>query len=565
MPPHGVLMQTHHGATLDYAVPSGVGEENLFPGLRAYLRERFGAEAGEARIEPLAVRAGGIKEGGYGVPHRVSWDGASGPRTLVLETVRPGPFGHEDPSDRAGILLRAYEDYGTLPRHVRAVDVGAFRGSGPAAQPRRLRGGLHPHGVRRRGALRLRLRPDRGARKPRGARPRAGRRARRLSGRDPSGAGPASELVPAAAARARRLRRVHRGHRRLVSAPVRVHRRRSSPRGRDARSRMAIPAAGSGRSPADDPRRLPPLEHPLRLGRGLPGPRPQPRPVRRSGGRRGLALDQLSVLRPAHDGRLRRSLRRALSRVLGPLRERSRDACLPEVIAPHFAFRALVLANPVWYPRESEDVRRRLFRFILSVLEAERFDAERIPALFERSAAVTWAVWLTGPPASGKTTVAREVLRQLAAAGATAVWLESDALRKILTPRAGLLAGGAGPLLRAWSPTSPRSCAVRVSTSSSTPRPRGGSTGAGCASAFPTSSRCSSRRRLAVREARDPKGLYRRARAGRRARPARSDGGLRSAGAPDLVLSGTANPEESADRLLRVLREKRLLAPAGSK
>ena len=135
-----VLMQTHHGATLDYAVPSGVGEEKLFPGLRAYLRERFGAEAGEARIEPLAVRAGGIKEGGYGVPHRVSWEGASGPRTLVLETVRPGPFGHEDPSDRAGILLRAYEDYGTLPRHVRAVDVGAFRGSGPAAQPRRLRG-----------------------------------------------------------------------------------------------------------------------------------------------------------------------------------------------------------------------------------------------------------------------------------------------------------------------------------------------------------------------------------------------------------------------------------------
>ena len=63
----------------------------------------------------------------------------------------------------------------------------------------------------------------------------------------------------------------------------------------------------------------------------------------------------------------------------------SRDASLPEVIAPHFAFRALVLANPVWYPRESEDLRRRLFRFILSVLETERFDAEGIPALFERS------------------------------------------------------------------------------------------------------------------------------------------------------------------------------------
>jgi len=125
-------MQTHHGVALDSAVLSGVADEKLFPGLRAYLRERFGSEAAEARIEPFSVRAGGIKEGGYGVPHRVSWDGPSGPRRFVLETVRPGPFGHEDPSDRAGILLRAYEDYGTLPRHVRAVDVGAFRQSGPA-------------------------------------------------------------------------------------------------------------------------------------------------------------------------------------------------------------------------------------------------------------------------------------------------------------------------------------------------------------------------------------------------------------------------------------------------
>ena len=59
--------------------------------------------------------------------------------------------------------------------------------------------------------------------------------------------------------------------------------------------------------------------------------------------------------------------------------KRSGDAELPAVIAPHFAFRALVLANPLWYPRESEEIRRRLFRFILAVLEAERFEADGIP------------------------------------------------------------------------------------------------------------------------------------------------------------------------------------------
>src|SRR5512134_66197 len=106
--------------------------KDLLPGLRAYLSARFGPEAGSALIEPLAPGGGGIKEGGYGVPHRIRWETAAGPRTLVLETVRPGPFGHEDRSDRAGLVLRAYEDYATLPHHVRAVDVGAFREDAPA-------------------------------------------------------------------------------------------------------------------------------------------------------------------------------------------------------------------------------------------------------------------------------------------------------------------------------------------------------------------------------------------------------------------------------------------------
>jgi len=47
---------------------------------------------------------------------------------------------------------------------------------------------------------------------------------------------------------------------------------------------------------------------------------------------------------------------------------------------------------------------------------------------------MTWAVWLTGPPAAGKTTIARAFLEALAAKGVRAVHLESDVLRRILTP-----------------------------------------------------------------------------------------------------------------------------------
>jgi adenylylsulfate kinase len=47
-----------------------------------------------------------------------------------------------------------------------------------------------------------------------------------------------------------------------------------------------------------------------------------------------------------------------------------------------------------------------------------------------------WTVWLTGLPASGKTTVARALQQRLRARGTRAVLLDSDALRQVLTPDA---------------------------------------------------------------------------------------------------------------------------------
>lgn len=46
-----------------------------------------------------------------------------------------------------------------------------------------------------------------------------------------------------------------------------------------------------------------------------------------------------------------------------------------------------------------------------------------------------FVVWCTGLPASGKTTVAREMQHQLAARGVPAVLLDSDELRHVLTPK----------------------------------------------------------------------------------------------------------------------------------
>ena len=54
------------------------------------------------------------------------------------------------------------------------------------------------------------------------------------------------------------------------------------------------------------------------------------------------------------------------------------DAEIAEVIAPFFVFRALVLANPVWYPKLADSVRQQLFRFSLAILNEDRFDPAEV-------------------------------------------------------------------------------------------------------------------------------------------------------------------------------------------
>lgn len=54
------------------------------------------------------------------------------------------------------------------------------------------------------------------------------------------------------------------------------------------------------------------------------------------------------------------------------------DKELIEVLAPFFAFRGVVVANPVFYPDVTPEVRRKLFGFVKSVLLSERFEVERV-------------------------------------------------------------------------------------------------------------------------------------------------------------------------------------------
>src|SRR5262249_9538788 len=51
-----------------------------------------------------------------------------------------------------------------------------------------------------------------------------------------------------------------------------------------------------------------------------------------------------------------------------------------------------------------------------------------------RSGPMSWEIWITGPPASGKSTLARGVAEQLTRDGVRACVLELDAMRRVVTP-----------------------------------------------------------------------------------------------------------------------------------
>ena len=56
----------------------------------------------------------------------------------------------------------------------------------------------------------------------------------------------------------------------------------------------------------------------------------------------------------------------------------SGDKKINEVVAPFFAFRSAVVANPVFYPDLSEDARNKIFRFAENVLDADCFEVNKV-------------------------------------------------------------------------------------------------------------------------------------------------------------------------------------------
>jgi hypothetical protein len=105
-------------------LPAGLRErlQALFPGatIQRVVPLRDDESAGDA-----------MKALGYGNPLRIELiDGDSVHHSVVFHTARPDDFGHDRRADRLGNLVLAYDTFRKVPHHVETLDVGVVRDDG---------------------------------------------------------------------------------------------------------------------------------------------------------------------------------------------------------------------------------------------------------------------------------------------------------------------------------------------------------------------------------------------------------------------------------------------------
>lgn len=337
-----------------------------------YLRRTGHADATVQTMSALGVGGDqGAKAYGYGRPLRVTYRAAGGDHVIVLRTMSPDPFNHDRHADRWSTLQLAYDTFADIPRHIKPIDIGAMNEQGelvPAA---------HGEPFLITGYAEGRL------------------YAADLATMDPNADAPAGAVERAEA---------------LAIYLAELH-SEAAPRERYARCLRDTVGHGEGifgladSFPADDrvltPERLEALEHRAVAWRWRW--RGASQRCRRTHGdfhpfnllfREGTDFSVLDCSRgaagePADDATCL-SINymfwalKARGKFVGPFRtlwntfwstylDRTNDHELLEIAPLFFAWRALVLASPVWYPDVALSVRFALIRFVERLLDGEPF------------------------------------------------------------------------------------------------------------------------------------------------------------------------------------------------
>ena len=375
---------------LSSLAPPGLRDllQELLPGSRLIEAKPLRADGAGATS---AADAGTAKVAGYGQPvHLRLVDAAGAEVDLVWRTASSNDFGHDRRSDRAQEQLLAFDSFGGIPRHVRALDVGAILDDGRLASlrgagefylvttyaPGQLYAGDLRRIARQRVAGDLDLaRCDALVRylaelhaEP-GERPAAYRRAiRDLVGHGEGIFGVidsyASDVPGAPPDRLAAIER------RCLDWRwrLRAHEHRLRRTHGDFHPFNILFAGPADQGPAQGPGMTV-----LDTSRGSQGD-PADDVAALTINYIFFALEQPEAW-PEGLGRLWRHFWREYVGASG-------DRDLVAVVAPFLAWRGLVVASPAFYPSTSADARDRLLRFVEDVLDSDRFDPSAAERLF---------------------------------------------------------------------------------------------------------------------------------------------------------------------------------------
>ncbi len=344
--------------------------------LDAYLKDRFGPTTVLRAYGPIGKETSGAryKQYGYGAPVRLTFRQKGKTRQVVLGTMSPGPFGHEHSSDRAQAMLWDYDCYGRLPKHIAALDVGAFTERGELMSVASAKefflltqwseGETYHRDLERLAAARKPTALDR-----KRTEALAGYLAgiHRVTHHDP-------DLYR------RRLRELL-GHGECIMGLTDSYPDRFAFITEDLLQRIEVACNEWRWRLRGRHARLSQVHgdfHPwnvlFRRGTDFSV-------LDRSRGEWGEPADDVTSMSINYlffslcrHGTLKGALEVVFRSFWDTYLVRSRDREVLDATAPFFAFRGLVLASPLWYPNLTTTVRRKIFRFIENVLAVPRFD-----------------------------------------------------------------------------------------------------------------------------------------------------------------------------------------------